>query len=141
MNNKHIELDNVGDLHCDTVGCDYQEPVLPEDYTKYINKPCPKCGANLLTYEDYMRFQASLSAIEMINSMTEEELKELSQIEEISKKADEIAKMMEGFDINDLVKVSVSTHNEIKIESIEKVNSEPNAQVCDATKDDSSNAA
>lgn len=39
-------------LKCDAVGCDHVEErpgLLEED----IGRPCPKCGANLLTREDY----------------------------------------------------------------------------------------
>lgn len=27
--------------------------VLPSEYEEYVNKPCPECGANLLTQKDY----------------------------------------------------------------------------------------
>lgn len=39
-------------LKCDAVGCDHKEDrpgLLEED----IGRPCPKCGANLLTRDDY----------------------------------------------------------------------------------------
>lgn len=108
MDNKYIEEVNVGPIKCDAEGCDYTEQVAPEDYTKYINKPCPKCGANLLTYDDYMRFKASMDAIDLVNSMTEEQLKEFNSIMAGIDQADEIKKMLEGFGLDDLVKVSVS---------------------------------
>jgi hypothetical protein len=39
-------------LKCDAAGCDHVEIVgtITEDM---IGKPCPKCGANLLTKEDW----------------------------------------------------------------------------------------
>lgn len=39
-------------LTCDAPGCDHQEDMsaLTEDL---IGRPCPKCGASLLTREDY----------------------------------------------------------------------------------------
>ena len=39
-------------LICDEANCDHAEPIddLTEDL---IGKECPKCGANLLTREDY----------------------------------------------------------------------------------------
>lgn len=39
-------------LKCDTPGCDYREEV-PEITETMIGKPCPKCGANLLTRADW----------------------------------------------------------------------------------------
>lgn len=42
----------TGFLKCDAEGCDHLETIegLTEDL---IGKPCPKCGADLLTREDY----------------------------------------------------------------------------------------
>ena len=42
-------------LKCDTVGCSHQE-VLDKIHSEYINKPCPICGENLLTLQDYQAF-------------------------------------------------------------------------------------
>jgi hypothetical protein len=43
-------------LKCDAPGCDHIEShgVL---VAEMIDKPCPKCGANLLTREDYDNFE------------------------------------------------------------------------------------
>jgi predicted nucleic-acid-binding Zn-ribbon protein len=41
-------------LKCDS--CDYieeTENITIETCSKYLNKPCPKCGANLFTEKDY----------------------------------------------------------------------------------------
>lgn len=44
---------NVEYLKCDALGCDHTEFVgLVEG--EHIGKPCPKCGASLLTEEDYV---------------------------------------------------------------------------------------
>jgi len=41
-------------LKCDAKECDYIDMSIKfEDYPKYINAPCPKCGAPLLTQADY----------------------------------------------------------------------------------------
>lgn len=52
-------------LKCDAVGCDHVEEIeaLTEDL---IGKPCPKCGADLLTREDYTQ-GAALEA--MMNAL------------------------------------------------------------------------
>lgn len=48
-------------LKCDAEGCDHREEV--ETITESdIGRPCPKCGANLLTEEDFRAF-APLNAI------------------------------------------------------------------------------
>ncbi|MCK5612193.1 hypothetical protein KAR91_60535 [Candidatus Pacearchaeota archaeon] len=40
-------------LKCDAKGCSYEDNnVKVEDYESYLNKPCPVCGANLLTEQD-----------------------------------------------------------------------------------------
>jgi len=45
---------NVQGIKCDNKDCDYREANIPvEEYIKWLNKPCPKCGANLLTQADY----------------------------------------------------------------------------------------
>lgn len=58
---KAVEL-NIKGIKCDH--CDYQEPnVKFEDYEKWLNKPCPKCGANLLT-------EADLNSLKMLIQLT-----------------------------------------------------------------------
>jgi hypothetical protein len=44
---------NIRGLKCDASDCDYSDDsILSKDYDKYLNMPCPKCGANLLTQAD-----------------------------------------------------------------------------------------
>lgn len=38
-------------LKCDAVGCDFSDENAAPDETS-LNRPCPKCGANLLTEAD-----------------------------------------------------------------------------------------
>jgi hypothetical protein len=49
MNNHLLRAIN---LKCDALGCDYEEPV-PAITRDLIGKPCPKCGASLLTEQDF----------------------------------------------------------------------------------------
>jgi hypothetical protein len=45
----------ISGIKCDAEGCDYYDrTATPDRYVYYLNKPCPKCGANLLTKEDYI---------------------------------------------------------------------------------------
>ena len=63
MKRKLIELNQSNLIVCDNPDCDFV--VVNEtgdaniNSVEYVNKPCPKCGQNLLTerdYEDYMKF-------------------------------------------------------------------------------------
>jgi len=59
---KLIEIEKGKDfIVCDNSSCDYRlkNEDTPESLISFINKPCPKCGENLLTekdYEDYINF-------------------------------------------------------------------------------------
>lgn len=58
----------VGGIKCDAEGCDYtDENVNLEDYNDYLNKPCPKCGANLLTQEDMDTVQYMIKMVNFLN--------------------------------------------------------------------------
>ena len=66
---KNIEVYGGG-LKCDNPECDYVNMDIPRnEYEKWVNKPCPKCGENLLTEEDYMKSQFLESLIDMVNEM------------------------------------------------------------------------
>ena len=40
-------------IKCDAPACTYRDNSVGFDqYAEYLNKPCPKCGANLLTQAD-----------------------------------------------------------------------------------------
>ena len=45
---------NIEGIQCDNKNCDYEDDtVVVQDYKDWLNKPCPCCGANLLTEKDY----------------------------------------------------------------------------------------
>ena len=47
-----LELQILG-IKCDNKSCDYKnENVKYEEFDEWLNKPCPKCGENLLTEAD-----------------------------------------------------------------------------------------
>lgn len=61
-----LSLDIKG-IKCDNKACDYSNPdVSADDYINWLNKPCPKCGANLLTLED---FETVTRMIHLVNTM------------------------------------------------------------------------
>lgn len=54
---------NIKGIKCDNPTCDYRDDnIIPADYSKYIDMPCPKCGASLLTKEDH---EATMNLIEL----------------------------------------------------------------------------
>lgn len=53
MKNDPLGMTSLG-LKCDNPSCDYVDTTANiDDYEKYLNMPCPKCGANLFTQADY----------------------------------------------------------------------------------------
>lgn len=59
---------NISGIKCDNLSCSYiDESVQMEDYDKWVNKPCPKCGANLLTEADYELVQKVVQATNIVN--------------------------------------------------------------------------
>lgn len=67
--NKNIEY-HVKGIQCDNPDCDYvNEEVQYEDYPEWLNKPCPECGENLLTEEDYNMLKAIIGVADIVNEM------------------------------------------------------------------------
>lgn len=67
---KLIEKQQGSLVTCDNPKCDYTVPYtdLTEKYlVLYIDKPCPKCGENLLTMEDYLQHQNLMKYVNFIN--------------------------------------------------------------------------
>lgn len=64
-----LEL-NIHGIKCDNHNCDYNDmTVRVENYDKWLNKPCPKCGENLLTDKDYESIKILMSLTENINNI------------------------------------------------------------------------
>lgn len=60
-----LELHFTG-IKCDA--CDYKnKDVRVEEYIDWLNKPCPKCGANLLTQEDFDTVQILIELASKVN--------------------------------------------------------------------------
>lgn len=59
---------SVSGIKCDTPECDYKDmSVQSKDYKNWVNKPCPKCGGNLLTESDYKLTKRIETATTIIN--------------------------------------------------------------------------
>lgn len=55
-------------IKCDR--CDYKnENVRFEEYEKWLNKPCPKCRANLLTQEDLFSVKTLVNLTNIFNEI------------------------------------------------------------------------
>lgn len=68
---KLIEKQQNSLVTCDNPNCDYTVPYTDEAeecLILFIDKPCPKCGENLLTMEDYLQHQKLMKVIKFINS-------------------------------------------------------------------------
>lgn len=55
-------------LQCDAAGCDHREDV--DEYGPHlIGTPCPKCGADMLTQQDFDDFEPLRVMIETLKKM------------------------------------------------------------------------
>ena len=65
-----IEMNQEYFLVCDNKNCDYELEQNDSNRGKeieYIGIPCPKCGENLLTAEDYLQHEKVIKGIKWIN--------------------------------------------------------------------------
>lgn len=61
---------NIKGIKCDNPECDFKDDDAKfEDYNKWLNKSCPKCGANLLTQEDFDNTMMLLSMVHCLNEI------------------------------------------------------------------------
>ena len=122
---KNIEFTESG-LQCDS--CDWKDATITfANYKEWLNRPCPKCGANVLTEQDYKNAEAVRLSIDLVNSMSKEELEELSKqfsVDELKNHpmlagAEGLKEL--GGDNEKQVSFTISTHKEIKVNEIKKV--------------------
>jgi len=67
--NKDLIESRVAFIQCDAKSCDYKTTDVGDDYKVFLNKPCPNCGASLLTQEDIDSQESMQSILKSINSM------------------------------------------------------------------------
>lgn len=64
---------NIGGIKCDNKECGFNDmTVLFEDYANWLNKPCPKCGSNLLTQQDFDTVKILMDITEIVNECSPE---------------------------------------------------------------------
>lgn len=109
-------------IKCDNPNCDYtDDSVTLEQLESFIDKPCPKCGENLLTQQDYDNVIAVLEVQQMLNAMSPEELKAyndfaLQRLKELGLPEYDLIK---DLDPEAKALVSIDTHGVNKITKIE----------------------
>ena len=89
MTDKQYVTVNVTYIQCDANGCDYitHDDVSNETLVNFLNKPCPKCGENLLTQEDFSEFDNHLKlasvmslVVDKIAPMSDEEFNKQERV-------------------------------------------------------------
>lgn len=61
---------NIKGLKCDNPNCDYiNMEIKVEEYEKYLNTKCPKCGEILLTEADYRNTKFLLGVVDLANKI------------------------------------------------------------------------
>lgn len=76
MKKKAVIITQETLIKCDNPTCDYVVSRGPEHgevedisvYEEYLNKPCPKCGENLLTEEDYKDTKKLFNIVKLFNT-------------------------------------------------------------------------
>lgn len=64
-----IEM-NIRGLKCDNPNCDYKDMTIKaEEYKKYVNSKCHKCGEILLTKADYRNTKFLLGMVNLANKI------------------------------------------------------------------------
>ena len=125
---KNLEIVETG-LQCDNQNCDWKDTTITfETYGDWLNKPCPKCGENVLTEEDFKNAEVLRISYQLINSLSQDDLNKLSNLVG-NKHSDELRQSplfkdtigLENLDASSekRVTMSVSTHKEIKVDSIQ----------------------
>ena len=116
-------------LQCDNKNCDWKDTTITfETYGDWLNKPCPKCGENVLTEEDFKNAEVIRISYQLINSLSRDDLNKLSSLVG-NKHSDELRQSplfkdtigLENLDASSekRVTMSVSTHKESKVDSIQ----------------------
>jgi hypothetical protein len=74
----------ISGINCDH--CEYKnDDVAFEEYPSWLNKPCPDCGATLLTEQHMVEIEAMMTAGAAANALSPEDLLEMAgHIESLS---------------------------------------------------------
>ena len=82
---KNIEIVEEQGLQCDNPKCDWTDATIcMKNMHEWINRPCPKCGENVLTEHDYNLAKNLDNIIEFVNTLSDEQLSKISQIVDVN---------------------------------------------------------
>lgn len=114
---KLIQTQSRG-IKCDAIGCDYRdENVTFADLPDWLEKPCPKCGASLLTREALAHAQAMQKAADLINDMAGTLIEKgiISAVDLAEAGSDQMAYITTEYDSNGLpVSIRIATKEEVE---------------------------
>ncbi len=109
---KNIEVEESG-IKCDNPDCNWRDDTVTfETMEAWIDRPCPKCGENLLTEHDYNLAKSMMDKVAILNSMSAEEMREFTK--QTLGITDEELNEMES-ELSDVTGIAVETHKEVKI--------------------------
>ena len=64
----------VDGIRCENPSCDYENTsIQPQEYKKWVDQPCPKCGTVLLTENDYNLAKLLFATTTIANKIPDEE--------------------------------------------------------------------
>jgi len=110
---------NINGLTCDNTECDYQNDVPFEEYQDWLNKPCPKCGENLLTQEDLDTTTELIELTKLFNDISDEDFTNFTKgLSEKSKTNEEFCEENNLPPGTERVSIKLKVHNGVQIESI-----------------------
>ncbi len=67
---QNVEILSGGGIGCDNPDCKWEDQTVTNaEMGEWLNRPCPDCGSNLLTQEDYDYLLMFMKSIELINGM------------------------------------------------------------------------
>jgi len=104
---KNIEWIQESGLVCDY--CDFKDETM-EVSQEAVGTKCPKCGENLLTQEDFDMGEKFRESLDIVNSLSEEEIINLTKSLGISFD-EELLKDVQ-------IEASVKIHNGINLEKL-----------------------
>lgn len=82
-NRKNIELVSGG-IVCDNPNCDWHDDsVNSDDYKNWIGATCPECSSIVFTEDDYNESLRMNVMVELINSMTPEEMDTIAKMSDL----------------------------------------------------------
>lgn len=114
---------SVHGLICDNSECDWSDSsVKLQDYPNWLNKPCPKCGQNVLTEEDYGNTLAILELSHAINKFSPEELETL--IDSLKENESNEQTLVEKYNLpknTERVSIEFNVHKGIHIKNVKPV--------------------